>query len=111
MAVGDAFPRGRKALVGDRGRERASHIVVTPGHLEHLMVSFTRTWQRPPTAQELAGLIDDYIREEELYREALVLGLDRDDTLIRRLRQKLEPDPEAPRHLLSEIGLGYRFED
>ena len=30
--------------------------------------------------------------------------------VVRRLRQKLEPDPEAPRHLLSEIGLGYRFE-
>jgi hypothetical protein len=37
------------ALVGDRGSERASHIVVTPGHLEHLMVSFTRTWQCPST--------------------------------------------------------------
>ena len=34
------------ALVGDRGSERARHIVVTPGHLEHLMASFTRTWQR-----------------------------------------------------------------
>jgi hypothetical protein len=79
------------ALVGDRGSERASHIVVTPGHLEHLMVSFTRTWQRPPTAQELAGLIDDSIREEVLYREAVALGLDRDDTIVRRrLRQKLE---------------------
>jgi hypothetical protein len=79
------------ALVGDRGSERASHIVVTPGHLEHLMVSFTRTWQRPPTAQELAGLIDDYIREEVLYREAVAMGLDRDDTIVRRrLRQKLE---------------------
>ena len=44
------------ALVGDRGSARASHIVITPGHLEHLMVSFTRTWQRPPTAPELAGL-------------------------------------------------------
>ena len=30
--------------------------------------------------------------------------------VIRRLRQKLEPDPEHPRLLLSEIGLGYRFE-
>jgi hypothetical protein len=56
------------AMVGDRTSERASHIVVIPGHLEHLMVSFTRTWQRPPTAQELAGLVDDYIREEALYR-------------------------------------------
>ncbi|MGE3270567.1 MAG: response regulator [Chloroflexota bacterium] len=30
--------------------------------------------------------------------------------IMRRLRQKLEPEPENPRHLLSEIGLGYRFE-
>jgi len=30
--------------------------------------------------------------------------------VVRRLRQKLEPDPEAPRHVISEIGLGYRFE-
>src|SRR5262249_22286989 len=61
------------------------------GHLEHLTVSFTRTWQRSPTAQELAGLIEDYIREEVLYREAMAMGLDRDDTIVRRrLRQKLE---------------------
>jgi hypothetical protein len=79
------------ALLGDRGSERTGHIVVTPGHIEHLTVSFTRTWQRPPTAQELAGLIEDYIREEVLYREALAMGLDRDDTIVRRrLRQKLE---------------------
>jgi hypothetical protein len=79
------------ALVGDRGRARAGHIVVTPGHIEHLTIGFTRTWQRPPTAQELAGLIDDYIREEVLYREAVAMGLDRDDTIVRRrLRQKLE---------------------
>jgi hypothetical protein len=82
---------GGFALVGDRGSARASHIVVTPGHLEHLTVSFTRTWQRPPTASELAGLIDDYVRDEVLYREAVALGLDRDDTIVRRrLRQKLE---------------------
>ena len=79
------------ALVGDRGSARVGQIVVTPGHIEHLTVSFTRTWQRPPTAPELAGLIDDYIREEVLYREAVAMGLDRDDTIVpRRLRQKLE---------------------
>ncbi len=31
--------------------------------------------------------------------------------VMRRLRQKLEPDPQAPRYPLSEIGLGYRFGD
>jgi hypothetical protein len=82
---------GGFALVGDHTGERAGQIVVTPGHVEHLMVSFTRTWQRPPTAPELAGLIDDYVREEVLYREAVAMGLDRDDTIVRRrLRQKLE---------------------
>jgi hypothetical protein len=79
------------AWVGDRGSARAGHIVITPGHLEHLTVNFTRTWQRSSTAHELAGLIDDYVREEVLYREAVALGLDRDDTIVRRrLRQKLE---------------------
>jgi hypothetical protein len=76
---------------GDHGSARVDHIVVTPGHLEHLTVSFTRTWQRPPTAQELAGLLEDYIREEVFSREAVAMGLDRDDTIVRRrLRQKLE---------------------
>jgi hypothetical protein len=79
------------ALRGDRSSAQTDQIVVTPGHIEHLTLSFTRTWQRPPTAQELAGLIEDYIREEVLYREALAMGLDRDDTIVRRrLRQKLE---------------------
>ena len=77
--------------MGDRGSVGAGRIVVTPGHLDHLTVSFTRTWQRPPTAPELAGLLDDYIREEVWYREAVAMGLDRDDTIVRRrLRQKLE---------------------
>lgn len=28
---------------------------------------------------------------------------------VARLRQKLEPDPQRPRHLLTEPGVGYRF--
>jgi hypothetical protein len=66
-------------------------IVVTQGTLEHLVTGFTRTWQRPPTEEERQGLVRDYIREEAAYREALAMGLDRDDTIVRRrLRQKLE---------------------
>jgi PPIC-type PPIASE domain len=66
-------------------------IVVTAGTVEHLAATFTRTWQRPPTREELDGLIQAYIRDEVFYREATALGLDRDDVVIRRrLRQKME---------------------
>ena len=66
-------------------------IIVTPGKIEQLVTGFTRTWHRPPTRQELDGLVEDHIREEVLYREALAMGLDKDDTIVRRrMRQKLE---------------------
>jgi hypothetical protein len=75
--------------IGDGRGER--RIVVSPGRVEALAAAFARTWQRPPTPAELGGLIDDYVREEIATREALFMGLDRDDTVIRRrLRQKLE---------------------
>ena len=66
-------------------------IVVTQGRIDHLENAFARTWQRPPTQQEMDGLIQDYVQEEGYAREAVALGLDRDDLIIRRrLRQKLE---------------------
>jgi hypothetical protein len=68
-----------------------NRIVITPGQVDALVAAFTRTWQRPPTEQELKGQIDEYVREEIATREAMTIGLDRDDTIIRRrLRQKLE---------------------
>ena len=75
----------------NRDEAPAGKIVVTPGKIEQLVTGFTRTWHRPPTRQELDGLAEDYIREEVLYREALAMGLDKDDTIVRRrMRQKLE---------------------
>ena len=69
----------------------SNRIVLTPGQIEALAAGFARTWQRPPTDEELKGLIDDHVRDEIATREAMALGLDRDDTVIRRrLRQKLE---------------------
>ena len=66
-------------------------IVVTQGQILSMAETFARTWQRPPTAAEWQGLIQDRVREEIYAREALALGLDRDDTVIRRrLRQKME---------------------
>lgn len=74
------------------GPDAASHrIVITPGQIDTLAAAFERTWQRPPSETELKGQIDEYVKEEIAVREAGTLGLDRDDTVIRRrLRQKLE---------------------
>ena len=69
----------------------AADIVVTLGQIEAMEIGFTRTWQRPPTKADLEGLIREYVREEICAREAAKMGLDRNDTIIRRrLRQKLE---------------------
>jgi hypothetical protein len=66
-------------------------IRVTSAEIGWLTTSWEKRWNRPPTARERAGLIDEYVRETVLYREALAMGLDRDDTIIRRrLAQKLE---------------------
>ena len=74
-----------------RGGAGSNRIVITPGQIESMVATFTRTWQRPPTEDELKGLVDNHVRDELAAREAAALGLDRDDTVIRRrLRQKLE---------------------
>ncbi len=66
-------------------------IVVSAGDVERLGANWSKKWNRPPTDTELQGLVDSYIREEVYYREALSLGLDQDDTVLRRrLMQKME---------------------
>lgn len=73
------------------GSEPVDRIVVGPKHIERLAARFQSVWRRPPTDEERRALIDDFVRGEIYYREALALGLDRDDTVIRRrLRQKME---------------------
>jgi hypothetical protein len=66
-------------------------IVVTAADIEWLIANWSKKWNRPPTEAELEGLVDSYIKEEVYYREALALGLDQDDTVLRRrLMQKME---------------------
>jgi hypothetical protein len=78
-------------VVGGPAEERPDQIVVSAAKVENLAELFQRTWRRPPTQAELDGLIADHVKEEILYREALALGLETDDIVIRRrLRQKME---------------------
>jgi len=70
---------------------QSGRIVITTGQIDYLKANFTRTWKRSPTKKELQGLTQSYVRNEIFYREALAMGLDRDDAVIRqRLKQKLE---------------------
>jgi hypothetical protein len=66
-------------------------IVVTAAEIERLSANWSKNWNRPPTETELKGLVESYIKEEVYYREALALGLDQNDTILRRrLMQKME---------------------
>ena len=68
-----------------------NRIEVTTDDLRQLEVLWTARWHRPPTPEELHGLVESRVREEILYREALALGLERGDTVVkRRLAQKME---------------------
>ena len=66
-------------------------ILVSSDQVEVLVRGWVRTWQRPPTPDEVERIIDEFIREEIFYREALKVRLDHEDVIIRRrLRQKME---------------------
>ena len=66
-------------------------IIVSAGEIEWMQTAWRKRWNRPPTAEEFNGLIQQYIRETVFYREALTMGLNKHDQVIRRrLAQKLE---------------------
>jgi hypothetical protein len=82
---------GLYALVSDEPEVRENQIIVDAAQITRLTDQFERTWLRPPSADELGHLIEEHVREEILYREALAMGLDDDDLVVRRrMRQKLE---------------------
>ena len=71
--------------------EQERTITITAGEIGWLTDTWEKRWNRPPTDKEREGIIKQYLREMILYREAVAMGLDKDDTVIRRrLAQKLE---------------------
>ena len=72
-------------------RASSNRIELTTDDLNQLQMSWAAQWQRPPTADEMRGLIDERIRQEILFREGLALGLDQGDEIVkRRIAQKME---------------------
>lgn len=77
-------------VVSEKGQAE-NEIFISKGQQQNLLNTFSRTWQRLPTAAEYQGLLRDYIRQEIAYRESREMGLDQDDIVIRRrLRLKME---------------------
>ena len=75
----------------DAPSQEGKKIVVSTGDIERLAINWSKSWNRQPTEAELKGLVGSYIKDEVYYREALALGLDQDDTVLRRrLVQKME---------------------
>lgn len=73
----------------DAGDDRS--IVVTAADIDALAGQWERMWNRPPTEDELAGILRQHVRVKILHREALAMGLDSGDLVIeRRLAQKVE---------------------
>lgn len=86
------FIYGVYGLYGVSNNEIENNTIVVD---ENRITVFTNAWQqrwsRPPTEQELTGLINQFVREDILYREAVAMGLAQDDPITRRrLAQKLE---------------------
>jgi hypothetical protein len=72
-------------------KSAAGTVRITSNEIAWLKETWSRQWQREPTRDELRGLVTDFLKEELLAREARALGLDQNDTIVRRrLAQKLE---------------------
>jgi peptidyl-prolyl cis-trans isomerase C len=68
-----------------------SQIELTDDDLRQLELAWMAQWRRPPTPEEMRRLVESKVREEILYREALALGLEQGDTIVkRRMVQKME---------------------
>ncbi|MCB1502314.1 MAG: peptidyl-prolyl cis-trans isomerase [Bauldia sp.] len=68
-----------------------TEIRLTVDDLAQLVIGFEAQWNRPPTQDEFNAVLEDRVRQDILYREALALGLDKEDTIVkRRMAQKMQ---------------------
>ena len=78
-------------LSPDTEEDTSRNIVVNKFKVEWMQDSWKKRWNRLPTQEELDGVIEQYVKEKILYNEAMKMGLDKDDGVIRRrLAQKVE---------------------
>ena len=93
FAVVGAILFGGYSWLNDRHIEATTNeqISLGEGDVRWLKQTWSSQWLREPTADELKGLVDDLLNEKVMAREAQEMGLEKDDTIIRRrLAQKLK---------------------
>jgi parvulin-like peptidyl-prolyl isomerase len=73
------------------GPAASKEIRLSLDEIAQLTLLHQSQWRRPPTPQELQRLVENKVQQEILYREALAMGLDRDDEIVkRRMAQKMQ---------------------
>jgi len=78
-------------LIANVPVDEKNSINVSVSHINRMVSLWEKRWQRPPTQEEFNGLVKQYINEEVLYREALAMGLDKNDPVVRRrMAQKVK---------------------
>lgn len=76
---------------GDNAESDREQITVDSARIGQIRDTWKKQWRREPTEKELKSLIARFILEEVLYREALNMGLEKEDSIIRRrLAQKMQ---------------------
>jgi parvulin-like peptidyl-prolyl isomerase len=69
----------------------SKEIQLSVDELSQLAVLFQSQWRRDPTTEEFGHLVEQKVQSEVLYREALAMGLDKNDEIVkRRMAQKMQ---------------------
>jgi len=120
FAIGGLVLVAIYAWTAGRDADSSRRVEISAQDVEFLTAGWTRQWNRAPTEQELEALIEARIREEVLYREAVSMGLDQNDMVVRRrmvqkmdlltqdLASLIEPPEEELRAFFEERSEEYR---
>ncbi|HEY0939742.1 MAG TPA: peptidylprolyl isomerase [Steroidobacter sp.] len=91
MAIALVLFTANHFIRGDNVELSSERISISEGRVQQIAESYRLLAGRLPSRAELQGLVNDFADEEIAYREAVAMGLDADDTIVRRrMRQKLE---------------------
>jgi len=99
----------KSRTLNNTGKPYSEELVITARQIEQFRSDLTAQLGLPPTPQQLQGAIESAIHDELLYREALALGLDKNNPAIRRrlvqIARFVEEDPDQDEDTLYKLSL------